>query len=473
MPNTTSLPVAIIGAGPIGLAAAAHLHARGEAFVILEAGRAVGASLRQWSHVQVFSPWRYLIDEAARELLASTEWSAPDPEGYPTGGEIVSAYLEPLAATGPIEAALRLNTRVTSVSRMGFDKLKSAGREAAPFVLTLARNGQEDVLLARAVIDASGTWSSPNPLGASGTPAPGERSARDRILYGIPDANGVDRDRYAGKRVLVVGSGHSAFNAVLALIALAEAAPATQVTWAVRRSEAGQMFGGGAEDQLSARGELGARVRSLVSRGGLTMLTGFRVERIDRASALEVVADDGRRIVVDEIVAATGFRPNLEMLRELRLNLDDRNEAPAALAPLIDPNLHSCGSVPPHGWAELKHEAEPGFYIAGMKSYGRAPTFLMLTGYEQVRSIVAAIAGDMEAALDTRLVLPETGVCSGPAGGCCEVDPVAGATAAKTGTCGCDTGCCAAPASKTGLLTLESIPVLSGNRPVAAVGPCC
>ncbi len=159
------------------------------------------------------------------------------------------------------------------------------------------------------------------------------------------------------------------------------------------------------------------------------------------------------------------------MLRELRLNLDDRNEAPAALAPLIDPNLHSCGSVPPHGWAELKHAAEPGFYIAGMKSYGRAPTFLMLTGYEQVRSIVAAIAGDMQAALDTRLVLPETGVCSGPAGGCCEVDPVAGATAAQTESCGCDTGCCAAPAGKPGLISLASIPVLAttGSQSVR----CC
>ena len=471
MPNTTPLPVAIIGAGPIGLAAATHLHARGEAFVILEAGNAVGVSLRAWAHVQVFSPWRYLIDDAARALLASTQWSAPDPEGYPTGGEIVSAYLEPLAATGPIQAALRLNTRVTSVSRKGYDKLKSAGREDAPFALQIESAGKESVLLARAVIDASGTWSSPNPLGASGTPAPGERAAHARILYGIPDATGFDRARYAGKRVLVVGSGHSAFNAVLALIQLAEAVPATQVAWAVRRSEAGQMFGGGADDQLSARGELGDRVRSLVARGGLTLLTGFRIERIERADALEVVADDGRRIVVDEIVAATGFRPNLEMLRELRLNLDDRNEAPAALAPLIDPNLHSCGSVPPHGLAELKHEAEPGFYIAGMKSYGRAPTFLMLTGYEQVRSIVAAIAGDMQAALDTRLVLPETGVCSGPAGGCCEVDPVAGATAAQTEACGCDTGCCATSAAKPGLITLASIPVLEMARPETA--RCC
>lgn len=473
MPNTTALPVAIIGAGPIGLAAAAHLHARGEAFVILEAGSAVGASLRQWAHVQVFSPWRYLIDDAARDLLASTGWSAPDPDGYPTGGEIVSAYLEPFAAVAPIHAALRLNTRVTSVSRKGYDKLKSGGRENAPFAIHIETAGKEGLLLARAVIDASGTWSSPNPLGASGTPAPGERSARDRILYGIPDATGRDRARYAGKRVLVVGSGHSAFNALLSLVDLVEAEPATQVTWAIRRREVGQMFGGGADDQLSARGELGDRVRSLVGRGGLTTLTGFRIERVDSAGALEVVADDGRVVVVDEIVAATGFRPNLEMLRELRLNLDDRNEAPAALAPLIDPNLHSCGSVPPHGWAELKHAAEPGFYIAGMKSYGRAPTFLMLTGYEQVRSIVAAISGDMEAALDTRLVLPETGVCSGPAGGCCEVDPVVGATAAQTESCGCDTGCCATPGSKAGLLTLESIPILSGSKPAAAVPRCC
>lgn len=473
MPNTTSLPVAIIGAGPIGLAAAAHLHARGEAFVILEAGNAVGASLRQWSHVQVFSPWRYLIDDAARQLLAPTSWVAPDPEGYPTGGEIVSAYLEPLAAVAPIHAALRVNTRVISVARKGYDKLKSAGREDAPFAIQIETAGKESLLLARAVIDASGTWSSPNPLGASGTPAPGERSARDRIVYGIPDASGHDRARYTGKRILVVGSGHSAFNAILGLVELAAAEPATTVAWAIRRQEAGQMFGGGADDQLSARGELGDRVRSLVARGGLTLLTGFRIERIDHETTLEVVADDGRRVVVDEIVAATGFRPNLEMLRELRLNLDDRNEAPAALAPLIDPNLHSCGSVPPHGWAELKHEAEPGFYIAGMKSYGRAPTFLMLTGYEQVRSIVAAMCGDMEAALDTRLVLPETGVCSGPAGGCCEVDPAAGATAAQTESCGCDTGCCAAPGSRAGLLTLESIPILSGSMPLAAVARCC
>ena len=81
------------------------------------------------------------------------------------------------------------------------------------------------------------------------------------------------------------------------------------------------------------------------------------------------------------------------------------------LAPLIDPNLHSCGSVPPHGVVELTHP-EPGFYIVGSKAYGRAPTFLMATGYEQVRSVIAELAGDHEAARRVELVLPETGVCS-------------------------------------------------------------
>jgi len=81
------------------------------------------------------------------------------------------------------------------------------------------------------------------------------------------------------------------------------------------------------------------------------------------------------------------------------------------LAPLIDPNHHSCGTVPPHGVDELTHP-ELGYYAIGVKSYGRAPTFLLATGYEQARSVVAALAGDWEAARDVQLHLPETGVCS-------------------------------------------------------------
>ena len=121
----------------------------------------------------------------------------------------------------------------------------------------------------------------------------------------------------------------------------------------------------------------------------------------------------GRQVVVDELIVATGFRPDLDFVRELRIRLDPAIECPVALAPLIDPNEHSCGTVRPHGARELA-QPEAGFYFAGIKSYGRAPTFLMLTGYEQVRSIAAEIAGDHEAAAKVELMLPETGVCSGP-----------------------------------------------------------
>ena len=99
------------------------------------------------------------------------------------------------------------------------------------------------------------------------------------------------------------------------------------------------------------------------------------------------------------------------MLSEVRLRLDPWLECPTALGPLIDPNEHSCGTVRPHGARELAHP-EKDFYVVGMKSYGRAPTFLLATGYEQARSVVAMLAGDVAAAERVELVLPETGVCS-------------------------------------------------------------
>lgn len=416
-----ALPIVVIGAGPVGLAAAAHLAQRGLPFVVLEAGSNVGASIRKWGHVKLFSPWRYLVDQAAQQFLEPTAWRMPDPEADPLGAELVRDYLEPLAALPQIKPHLRLNTRVTSAARKGFDKLKTDGRERAPFALTLQTPNGEALLLARAVIDASGTWESPNPLGASGTYALGERANQDRIVYSIPDVLGADRARYAGKRILVVGSGHSAFNAIIELETLAQQAPGTHITWAVRRAQAGRMFGGLSDDQLSQRGALGERAQAVVERGFVQFEMGVKIERLERVGEQVMIhADDERALgPFDEVIACTGFRPDLSPLSELRIKLDEQVDAPVALAPLIDPNVHSCGSVPPHGYEELKHP-ESDFYIVGMKSYGRAPTFLMLTGYEQVRSVVAAIAGDLESARNVQLVLPETGVCGG-ANGCCDV----------------------------------------------------
>lgn len=414
---TPETPVAIIGAGPVGLAAAAHLTEYGLPFVVLEAGPQAGHSVLSWGHVQLFSPWRYSLDRAALRLLEPTGWHSPDPEAYPTGRALVERYLAPLVAHPAIAPHLYVGRRVAAITREGVDKLSNAGREQAPFLLHIERtDGGEELLRAGAVIDASGTYGTPNPLGAGGLPAVGERAAAAQIFYGIPDVLGAHRERYAARRVLVAGSGHSAFNALLDLAALAKEVPGTTITWVVRRGgeRMEQAYGGGANDALPARGVLGERIRDLVKRGIIRLVTGWRTDRVTQTpDGLVVHAGERALPPVDEIVVATGLRPNLGMLAELRLGLNPAVEAPTALAPLIDPNVHSCGTVRPHGVDELGHP-EPGFFIVGMKSYGRAPTFLLLTGYEQARSVTAALAGDWEAARRVELELPETGVCSGP-----------------------------------------------------------
>jgi thioredoxin reductase len=426
--ETTTLPVAVLGAGPVGLAAAAHLAERDIPFVLFEAGDDVAAGVRDWEHVQLFSPWRFDIDPAARRLLEPTGWQAPSPDEHPTGGELIDRYLAPLALLPSIAAGLRTNRLVTSVTRHGVDKVHTAGREGAPFVVTTDGPHGIELTFASAVIDATGTWTSPNPLGADGVPATGESRAADRIDHGIPDVIGRDRHHYAGRRVAVVGSGHSAQNVIRDLASLATRYGGTEITWVLRRREVGQMFGGGDDDRLPERGRLGTAARHAVDGGVVALETGFRVEEITAVDGgVVLLSSDGRKAgPFDRVVAATGFRPDLAPLRELRLDVDPMLESARALAPLIDPNVHSCGSVPPHGASELAHP-EPGLYVVGAKSYGRAPTFLLATGYEQARSVVASIAGDHAAANDVHLVLPETGVCSidrsatvqGDGGHCC------------------------------------------------------
>ncbi|MDX2273953.1 MAG: NAD(P)-binding domain-containing protein [Hyphomonadaceae bacterium] len=416
MPEAPALPIAIIGAGPVGLAAAARAVERKLDFVLLEAGPSVGSALRDWGHVRVFSPWAYNIDEAAHALLKTINWMAPKPTALPTGREIVESYLEPLAAHPAIAPNITFNARVTRIARAFNDKMNDADRAASPFVLRWRdAAGEEHETQARAVIDASGAWSQTNPIGVNGLPVLGEAEARDFIDYGIPDVLGGARERFAGKRVLVVGAGHSAINVALDLLALQRHAPGTKVTWALRRNRIEKLLGGGLNDQLPQRGALGVAAMEAIKDKRLDMLAPFAVSRIiQHNGALKIVAklgDDETTFDVDRIVVATGLRPDLDMLRELRVAIDPSVEAPPALAPLIDPNLHSCGSVPPHGVVELTHP-EPNFYIVGSKVYGRAPTFLMATGYEQVRSVIAELAGDHEAARRVELVLPETGVCS-------------------------------------------------------------
>ncbi|WP_280505899.1 NAD(P)-binding domain-containing protein [Nocardia farcinica] len=442
--SNDDLPVIVIGAGPTGLAAAAELAERGLAPLVLERSDTAGAAVGEWNHVRLFSRWGELIAPAAARLLEPTGWSAPDAEAYPTGQDWQRDYLTPLAAALG-DGVVRTGAEVVGVARRGRDRVVDTGRESEPFTVHVRRgDGGEERITARAVIDASGTWGAPNPLGGDGLPALGETAteAAGVLGYRVPDLDDpAIAARYAGAHTVIAGSGHSALTAIVALAGLAQTEPGTRLTWVLRRGEIGTTFGGGDADELPARGALGERARRAVEAGLLRVVTGFRTAAIEPGSngRVDLVADSGARIgEVDRVVAVTGFRPELSWLSEIRLELDPALQAPVRLAPLIDPNVHSCGTVYPHGVLELAHP-EPGFYSAGMKSYGRAPTFLAMTGYEQVRSIAAELAGDHEAARRVELTLPETGVCGGAG--------VFDDPNADTDTAG--GGCCGAPANST------------------------
>lgn len=455
------LPVAVLGAGPVGLAAAAHLVSRGFTPLVLEAGDAPAANLATYRHVRLFSPWQYNVDKAARALLERHGWRAPDGDALPTAGELMAQYLEPLARLPELAPHLKFGHRVSAITRAGFDKVKTKGREAAPFIVRAETAGGTREYMASAVIDATGTWSHPNPLGANGIPAIGESACAGLVAYGMPDVSGADAARYAGRRVLVVGAGHSAAGTLLALAQLAEQHPGTQLVWATRGSQRARVFGGGEADGLRARGQLGMRLKALRDSGTLEVHHNFRIRELVRDGVkLRVVGEavgGAAQVIegIDLVVCSTGARPDLQLTRELRVRHDPWLESTDALAPLIDPNEHSCGTVRPHGHRELAHP-ETGYYAVGAKSYGRAPNFLLATGYEQVRSVVAALDGDFAAADDVQLELPETGVCNtrfaydepAAATGCCGVPAAAACCAASEAPADCATSCATSEARK-------------------------
>ncbi|EZH73458.1 hypothetical protein ATO12_16085 [Aquimarina atlantica] len=414
--QNNNLPIAIIGAGPVGLAAAAHLLKQNLPFIVFEAGSSVGQNMLSWSHVRVFSPWKYNIDRVAKEVLEQTDWKAPDEDKLPTGQELVEHYFRPLANLPQIKPYIHLNSKVLSIGRKGLDKMKTRGRENKPFSIKVQEHENINYYEAKAVIDATGTWNQPNPIGSGGVFAEGEQELNKHIFYGIPNVKAEHLERYKNKNVVVVGGGHSAINALLDLADIQKKYPKTQLNWVLRKDNMNKVYGGKQEDALEARGALGIRIEQLVNSGKLNVYTPFHILKLTKKEdGIQIIGDLNGEIEtinqIDEIVSNTGSRPNLEMIREIRTDLDASLESVFDLAELIDPNVHSCGTVRPHGEKELRHP-EKDFYIVGSKSYGRAPTFLMTTGYEQVRSVVAYMVGDIEAAERVELNLPETGVCS-------------------------------------------------------------
>jgi thioredoxin reductase len=311
MEDLKSLPVAVIGAGPVGLAAAAHLKVRGIPFVLFETGPSVAANILSWKHIRVFSPWRYNIDKAARKLLAETAWQSPDDDALPTGGELFSQYFKPFYELPSIRNNTLLNARVLSIGRKNQDKMKTSGRENLPFVIQVLQAGEVRHFEARAVIDATGTWSSPNPIGSGGVYAIGEVENRDKIFYGIPDILDVHADRYRNKSILVVGSGHSSINAILELDKLKDKYPDTEISWVLRKKNIRDVYGGQENDALEARGALGIKIEELVNNDRVNVYTPFQIQQILRKEGrLAIVGFQGDQRYalppIDEIIRPAG-----------------------------------------------------------------------------------------------------------------------------------------------------------------------
>lgn len=412
--NDNKLPIVIIGAGPIGLAAAAHLAEQKQAFILLEAGQEIANNIRSWGHVTLFSPWRYNINKAAKSLLAGSDWVEPNLDVLPTGHELIDLYLKPLCELEQIKANLQLNSKVVGIARQLNDKMKTKNRLDQAFTVYVEQANNIHVIEARAVIDATGTWGNPNPANTTGVWLQTEKALANNIDYGIPDVY-TNCEKYANKKIAVIGGGHSAINTLLALAELQQEHPSTKIVWIMRKNSVEEAYGGEEKDALAARGALGAKIHELVDSGKLEVITPFYISQLKKEENIKIVGTtNGERKVLtgfDELIVNAGSRPDFTINSELRLAIDTATESVQALAPLIDPNEHSCGTVRAHG-EEILRQPEKDFYIVGAKSYGRAPTFLMATGYEQVRSITAYLSGNVEASKRVELDLPETGVCS-------------------------------------------------------------
>lgn len=391
------LPVVIIGAGPIGLAASAKLADENVPFVLLEAGSKAASNIHKWQHVRLFTPWENNIDSVAKKLLLRKGWESPTSTDLPTGADLITHYLEPLADLPEIKSFTYYNAKVVAVTRKNRDKMKSTNRAQVPFVLYINEGEKVTRMEAGAVLDATGTWSNPNPINSEGVWLKDEQLLQDDITYGIPNLQ-ADTADFKGKHVAVVGSGHSALNTLADLAEIKETDATTSITWILRK-DVQLAFGLQEQDDIKARGNLGVKIRKLIEAEIINVVTPFYIQQTYKKGSNVVIQGNyhgvEEEIIVDKIIANTGNRADFEFLKELRLDIDPITESNSKIASLIDPNKHSCGSVPAHGEQALRH-TEQDFYIVGMKSYGRAPTFLLKTGYEQVNLIVAHLAGNDE-----------------------------------------------------------------------------
>jgi thioredoxin reductase len=405
--TSRSLRIAILGAGPIGLEAALYGRMLGHDVVIFEQGD-IAQAVQSWRHVRMFSPWSMNRSALGQRRVAEAGYPAPDPSHCPTGGEFADHYLLPLSRDPLLEGRLRLHSRIVEIGRAGLlkgDLIGQAGRTRYPFRLLLDNRTGEHVEHADVVIDSSGTYSCPNAIGDGGIAAPGERWLGDRLVRHIPDVHGKDRGRFAGRRVLVVGSGYSAATTVVALAQLCQEAPQTEVLWAVRK-EGPRPYDAIEGDTLPVREAL-IRAANDLARAGLSPAGAVRFLP---GTVVDALSAEGHRLRVtlrhgdhwheelcDEVVGLTGYGPDHTIYQELQIHECYASRGPMKLAAslLAAGGGGDCLAQPEMGHETLRNP-EPRFFIIGNKSYGRNSTFLLRHGHGQVRSVYALLHEDAD-----------------------------------------------------------------------------
>ena len=401
----TPARIAILGAGPIGLEAALYARYLGYDVDIYERGRAAENLLR-WGHVRMFTPWRMNITPLGLAALAAQDeaWRPPADETILTGRELAEKYFVPLANSDLLADGLHLDVEVLALGRHGLlkqDIVEEDIRIDAPFrILLRDADGKERLATAEVVIDATGTYGNHNWAGEAGIPAIGELAAADQIEYGLPDLLGAEREKYAGRRTLLIGAGYSAATNAVALMDLAASAPGTHTTWITRlRTSAAvsdspiAMISG---DPLPERNRLAQAANALAAAGGAVVhWPETALESIERLAGggfhVVLSGKHASEIDVDRIIANVGFRPENGIYAELQVRecfVSGGPAKPAAAlsqAPSAD-CLTQASSAP-----EALMNPEPDFYILGAKSFGRNSQFLLSNGHEQIRQLFSII----------------------------------------------------------------------------------
>ncbi len=396
-----SLRIAVLGAGPVGLEAALYARCLGFPVRVYEQGR-VGEHLLRVSHVRWFTPWRMICSPLAQRMLQlhHGSWSLPWKES-PRADQICHRLLEPLMQLPMMKGVLCAPVQVVAVSRQGKLKTDLDDRAQCPFRLLLQDGrGRQWTEEAEVVLDCTGTLGRPNPLGCGGIPAPGELRCQNWIEHSLPDLQGADRERFANRRILVVGSGYSAGTNVVALAQLMQQASRTEVWWVVRRPlSSGQgPLPRVAQDPLPLRDQLAQEANHLAwHHPQVHLLPGTQVDALQpqgTAVRVQLTGTHAGELVVDRILANTGYRGHWDLLEELQVQRCWATDGPLRLAAaLLKQNSTDCLQLSATGYELLQHP-EPGLFVLGAKSYGRNSQFLLTQGWNQVRDVFRWICQD-------------------------------------------------------------------------------